>query len=320
MMRKRLQFQGGIKQEDRMIKGKYNTLQRALLYSYQGCDVEMAQVRDYPIGKNEDLTSRSIRYRALINPNKLKQDYDDKVLSIDDESGFKVGDVFYWVGTQTHWIIYLEHLTEDAYFRADIRRCKYQIKFKDDEGNVLTTWAAIRGPVETQIDSIQKNQVRVDRPNLSLNILLPKNDWTVKAFDRYSEFLFAGKCWRVEAPDIISMEGVIEINAEEYFIDRDTDDTKEEIKNGLVIEPVNPSPESKIIGETFIKPKIEEVYEAPEPGGTWCICEKVPARIISYSNKQITVVWDKMTSGQFTLRWSKGDKTDMKVIVVESLM
>jgi hypothetical protein len=32
--------------------------------------------------------------RALINPNQLKQDYDDKIISIDFEYGYSVGDVF----------------------------------------------------------------------------------------------------------------------------------------------------------------------------------------------------------------------------------
>ena len=69
--------------------------------------------------------------RALINPDKVKQDYDDKILSIDRKYGWDLGDVFKWCGTDTYWIIYLEELTEDAYFRGSIRRCRYKIKFKD---------------------------------------------------------------------------------------------------------------------------------------------------------------------------------------------
>jgi hypothetical protein len=43
----------------------------------------------------------------LINPNKLKQDYDDKIVSVGFEHGFTTGDVFEWRGTGTHWLIYL---------------------------------------------------------------------------------------------------------------------------------------------------------------------------------------------------------------------
>jgi hypothetical protein len=46
-------------------------------------------------------------HRALINPDKTKMDYDDKIISIDYNSDFKSGDVFEWVGTNTYWLIYL---------------------------------------------------------------------------------------------------------------------------------------------------------------------------------------------------------------------
>ena len=323
LMRKRLEWQGGIHQEDRMIKDKWRTLQRALKYSYQACTVQMVQPRMAVL----DSTSVQIdpemsvypMFRALINPDKVKQDYDDKVLSIDYESGYQPGDVFEWSKTGTQWLIYLREITEDAYFRGKIRRCKHIINFKDAEGNWCSTYAAIRGPVETEINSIQKNQVRVDVPNFSLNILMPLNDKTRAAFDRYSEFLFDNKCSRVEATDTISMENVLEVNAGEYFIDRDTDDVESEMKNGLVIEPINPSPNSTIVGETFIKPMIAEEYIAPEKGGEWFILEDCPAKICHVVNNVVTVIWNKSTSGQFTLQWRNGAKTEEKVIVVESL-
>ena len=146
LMNKRLQWQGG-NQEQRMIKDKYRTLKQALMFSYQGCDVQLQQKRE----SCEQLEDQPI-YRALINPDKVKQDYDDKILSIFYETGYKCGDVFLWKGTNTRWLIYLEQLTEDAYFRGEIRLCKYQIKFKDADGKIQKTWAAIRGPVETQIE------------------------------------------------------------------------------------------------------------------------------------------------------------------------
>ena len=139
--------------------------------------------------------------------------------------------------------------------------------------------------------------MRVDVPNFSLNILMPLNDKTRAAFDRYSEFLFDNKCWRVEATDTISMENVLEVNAGEYFIDRDTDDIESEMKNGLVIEPINPSPNSTIVGETFIKPMIAEEYIAPEKGGEWFILEDCPAKICHVVNNVATVIWNKSTSG-----------------------
>lgn len=314
MMKKRLEFQGGIRQEDRMIKDKYNTFLKSLNYSYQGCDIQLAQ--SYKSCTLD--TSGRGECRALINPDKNKPDYDNKILSVDYSHNYELGDIIQWVGTNTYWIIYLTELTEDAYFRGSIRRCKHQIKFKNENGEVRTTWAAIRGPVETKIDSIQKNQIRVDRPNLSLNILLPLNEDTKFAFDRYSDFLFNGKCWRVQAVDSISMKNVLEINAEEYYINLQTDDVQEEIKNGLMIEPVDPTPTSLIAGPTFIKPRIKEIFSAPTKG-TWKVLEDYPVCLKVISDTEVEVLWNKSTSGQFTLQWSNDETTDNKIVVVESL-
>lgn len=325
MMRKRLEWQGGIHQEDRMIKDKQRTLQRVLKYSYQACTIEMVQSCGMVLDANPDAVDPNMGVfqpvRALINPDKVKQDYDDKIISLDYGHNFGPGDVFEWKKTNSYWLIYTEEITEDAYFRGEIRRCRYKLKFKDEEGNWCSTWAAIRGPVETAIDSIQKNQERIDKPNLSLNILMPQNEKTLHAFDRYQEFLFAGRCWKVEAPDTISMRNIIEINAQEDYINLDTDDVDNEMKNGLVIETFEPEvSENDIQGETFIKPLIAETYSMNETGGTWSVLEQgAPVRICADGDNSITLTWTKSTQGQFTLLWSKDDNTLEKTIVVESL-
>ena len=79
-MMKRLQTQGGKAQQNRMIHDKRWSLNHALNYSYQGAKVKL-------IGQNEIA-------QALMNPNKLKQDYDDKINSIGFEHGFQPGDIF----------------------------------------------------------------------------------------------------------------------------------------------------------------------------------------------------------------------------------
>lgn len=325
MMRKRLEWQGGIHQEDRMIKDKWRTFQKTLKYSYQGCTVQKIQPYSSLLPfdwQPSDAPIDNSKYpydRALINPDKVKQDYDDKIISINYSCGYEPGDVFEWKKTGSYWIIYTQEITEDAYFRGEIRRCRYRIKFKDEDGNWCSTWAAIRGPIETQINSIQKNQQRIDRPNLSLNILMPQNSKTLHAFDRYAEFLFAGRCWRVEAPDSISMKNIIEINAEEDYINNYTDDIDKEMKDGLIIEPVDFNIDSEIQGESFIKPKIAEIYSTKESGGKWTILENVPVSICPINDKQVKVTWNKMVSGQFTLQWSKNNNVQERVIVVESL-
>ena len=90
---------GGFAQQDRMIKDKRRSLDKALLYSYQGAWIRK-YINDFePVMDDVDTEEK---VRALINPNKLKQDYDDKIISIGFEHGFQPGDVFEWCNTGTY--------------------------------------------------------------------------------------------------------------------------------------------------------------------------------------------------------------------------
>ena len=130
-------------QQKQMILDKRKTLSRAVNYSYQGAWIK----------KLDD----ELQFKSLINPNKLKQDYDDKIVSVGYEYNIKTGDIFEWIGTGTYWLIYLQDITELAYFRGQIRRCRYDIQWQDENG-LHHTKAAVRGPVETRIDYIQKHE------------------------------------------------------------------------------------------------------------------------------------------------------------------
>ena len=306
----RLNHQGGNLQQNRMIKDKRRSLDRALVYSYQGADV-----------RKIDSTSDDY-VRALINPNKLKQDYDDKIISVGYEHHFECGDIFEWKGTETYWLIYLQDLTELAYFRGDIRKCSHQINWEDENGK-HSTYAAIRGPVETKINYIQKHGISVDTPNYSLNILLPKTADTLSYFQRYNKFYLADDelkvCWRIEAIDWLSMPGVLEINAVEYYANEFEDNLENGTVGTLKTEPINPNNsfiEDTIIGETFIKPKREYEYEyVGNLVGEWSVKENYPIELIQ-NGKKVKLRWLNTYSGQFDLIYADCFK---KTIVVQSL-
>ena len=296
--------------QERMATNKRRTLDRVVWFSYQGADV-----------KKVDSTANHT-VRALINPNKLKPEYDDKVISIPYEHDFHPGDVFEWEGTGTYWLIYLQDLTELGYFKGDVRKCSHEIAWQDDTGS-HKTFAAIRGPVETKINAIQKGGIDTNVPNYSLNILLPKTEETMKYFQRYTRFYLSGDerkvCWRVEGMDWLSMPGVIEINATEYYSNPIEDDIENGIVGSLVTEPVNPNTrfiDNTIEGETFIKPKKE--YEYTYNGnlrGKWTVDKDVPVQLTADGNK-VKVRWLNTYSGQFDLYYAGAYK---KTIVVESL-
>ena len=290
-------------QQERMIIDKRKTLSRAVNYSYQGAWIK----------KMDD----ELKFKALINPDKLKQDYDDKILSVGYEYGFQPGDIFEWIGTNTYWIIYLQDITELAYFRGEIRRCRYDIQWQDENG-LHHTKAAVRGPVETRIDYIQKHEISIDNPNYSLHIFVPYNEENKKFFQRYAKFYLQNDdvCWRVEAVDSYSTPGLITIDAVEWYANDHEDDIENGLVGALIEEPENPNKDNDIIGDVFIKPKTTHTYEfiGDYEAVKWIYDKKLPLRI-KEDGKKITLIWTSPYSGQFDLIYGPITKT----IVVESL-
>lgn len=328
----RLRKNGGEFQQHRMIFDKKRSLDRALLYSYQACNIK----RVYSLREDADNYNEiddPLNYtpkicRALINPDKLKMDYDDKVLSVPFENLYQPGDIFEWLGTGTYWLIRLQELNEVAYFRGDIRKCSYQISWEDEDG-VHSSYVAVRGPVETKINYIQKHQISVDTPNYSLNIYMPRTKSALKYFRRYSKFYLQGMdegspqvCWRVEATDWISSPGILELTAVEYYINETEDDLEQGLVGKLKTEPINPnswSTETLIEGETFIKPKTQVNYKFKGIlNGNWSIdTNKYPVvwKVNPNDPSEIAVMWNNSYHGQFEISYGNVRKT----IVVESL-
>lgn len=306
-MAARLQADGGYKQQDRMIYNKKRSLDRALFNSYQGADIQLP-------GKEP--------CRALINPDKLKTDYDDKILSINFDYEIKEGDIFDWLNTGTKWLVYLRDYTELAYFRAEIRRCRYEVQWKDGD-QIHKTYAAIRGPVETSINSVSKHNTILDTPNYTLHILMPLTDQVKKYFKRYAKFYLQDNttCWEVTATDYISTPGIFELTAKEYYSNKDTDDVENGIVDGLIVKPVDPNPPtSEILGDTFIKPKREYIYIFNGSNASnWSFDNQLPIESREFINDTgkpcIAIKWNVSYSGQFDLYYGDCKKT----IVIESL-
>lgn len=307
---------GGPAQQSRMITDKRKTLDRVIKYSYQGAFIQRIGEKTKPAP-------------ALINPNKLKQDYDDKILSIGFEYNFQPGDIFEWCQTGTYWLIYLQDLTELAYFRGDIRKCSYQIVWIDEQNEEHKTYAAIRGPVETKINYIQKHTISLDEPNYSLNILMPLSDESLNYFKRYNKFYLQNDdkkvCWRVEAVDWISTPGILEITAVEYYANKSEDDIENGLVGALIAKKIDPNEGDLtqiISGETFIKPKKEYSYICNKiiPDGKWSFDKNYPIEIVNITRNAkgksvITIKWNSSYTGQFELSFEQFKKT----IVVESL-
>lgn len=307
-MRMRAIFANNDSQHNRMVEYKRKSLHRALLYSYQSAWIKK---------DDED----AMQCRALINPDKIKFDYDEKIISVDFRNNFKAGDTFEWpLNSNIHWIIYSQELTELAYFRGNVRRCQ-EIEAQDpDTKEWKKIYGAVRGPVETKIKSIQKAGIVADVPNLSLDIYIPLTEENRKLFNRYCRFSFDGRMWMVQAPDSISTPGILEIVAEEDY-NCEHDNLIEKIENPN--PPVEGDKVPQISGETFIKPLQKEIYTSNviSPEYEWSInldSENKDIKDVltwTINSNKITVQWTAMVSGSFVIHYGPLTKN----VVVESL-
>lgn len=313
-MKKRLEYEGG-NQEGRMIKGKYKTLQKALYYSYQGEDIKKL---------NEEKI-----YRALINPDKNSESYDDKIISIDFAANLTSGDIIEWINTKTYWLVFLPELTEEAYFRAAIRRCKYQLSWIDMDKELgyrkITSYAYIRGPVEATITSSSKNNIIKDDGNYSLEIYIPSNADSRKYFQRYRRFAFNGKAWQVQVVDDITISGILKIAAIEDYENTLLDDLEEEqVTDGFYIKPIIEGNDEKenISGEGTIKPLKEYQYILNDQiltGGSWSLSNN-KVEIIQQNQNNVVLKWTDLKSGSFILKYTDSNQQEyQRIIIVDSL-
>lgn len=169
----------------------------------------------------DQLTNASPLFRCLINHDKLKVDYEDKILSIPfeeaplgseeiQETGFHNGTVFKWVHgnkeewtPDTYWIVYMQYSEETAYFRAEIRKADQEIEIVtiDAEGNESTVsyrgW--MTGPNETTALWNTKKNVTWNDMNYTKILYITKDEDTLAFFQRFDRIIINGKPWEVQA-------------------------------------------------------------------------------------------------------------------------
>ena len=293
----RLLYHGG-KGEDRIIKGKLDSLRKALLYSYQAETLVINEEKEF---------------RCLINPDNLKPDYDNKILSIPYEDvclnsprigtttqgrekiDIKPGDVVKWKETDSYWLIYLQYIEENAYFRADMRRCTEYVEIN---GNKY--WIYLQGPEETTIQWNQKANVSWNDMNYSLFAYITKNEETLDYFHRFTKIKINGKTWQVMAVDQYAADGVIELALKEWF------ENSIEDENAAEEAPIPETPEPDAVyieGPAQVYPySVVEYSIVNKTGGIWSVDNK---KINILSSDDTSIKLEIMTgrSGEFNLSY-----------------
>lgn len=316
-LKARLQYNGG-NQEGRMQSDKLKALKKALLYSYQAATAILEDGREF---------------RCLINPDKLKQDYEDKIISIpykdiclnkeknvnktsqgEEEINMKPGDVFCWKETNTYWLVYLQRVEEDAYFRAEIRQCEYEIEINDKKYRVYA-----HGPDN---DSILWHTRRGlgswSDLNYDATIFITKNEETEDFFHRFNIIKLKGKPYEVQVVDSISTEGIIEVQLKEYFqntILEEAEAEKSETPDQGAQDPALPH----IEGDAIVYPYDIKTYKiANAENGTWALSNN-KATITEKTSSSVTIEITTGRSGTVDLIYKKDGENIVLPITIKSL-
>ena len=324
----------GINAEDRLIKDKRRSLNKALLYSYQGITISLLD-RDDPTKFTRD-------FRALLNPNKDNLTYDDKILSIpyNDiqlnkervgktlegrvETMIKSGDVFYWAETDTYWIIYMQMLSERAYFRAEVRLCE-----KTVDVNGVPYHVYFRGPIEQQIAWAVKKGDIWNNPNYSGLMFITKNEDTQAFFHRFTKFEIDGEMWECQVVNSDSGDGILQIALKEAYnntIEKENKQYQKDIKQKEEeLAKQQEPPQAYISGPKEVKPYDKVTYTVHnmpyEQDAVWKINNK-KANILSVGDFTMTMEIVTGRQGEIELSYIYGPNEDDKInylITVKSL-
>lgn len=289
LMRMRLNYIGGTEQKDRLIDGKKDSFKDALKYAYN----------------SQTIVFNEKENKVLINHNKLNPDYEDKIISAPHDYELKTGDIVNWKETNSDWIIYLKDYAELAYFRAYMRRCNALIT-KTSEGMVQIK-AAVIGPNDTNISSTIKSNNVIDTPNLNIQLLISNTEDNKNIFQRYSKFELEDKTWEVQSVNTIDLEGILIVYAQENY----------EIIEENNKEENTDTTEGVIKGQLNIKPLETVTYSILDNSitGAWTIEENKPVTIINNNDREITVKWENMKSGEFIISFGEYSQK----IIVDSL-
>ena len=231
-------------------------------------------------------------FRCLINHDKLKVQYEDKIISIpfmekpvggmqEVETNFHNGTVFKWVHgnkeqwtPDTYWIVYMQYSEETAYFRAEIRKAdnEIQIIMINQDGSESTKlyrgW--MTGPNETQIVWNIKKNITWNDMNYTKILYITKDENTLAFFKRFDKVIINGDPWEVQAYNESyttsksgdQESGIIRVALKETYTNTDNfvKETLEQIeanqnKDDGIEEP-------HIIGSSVAKPYSILVYQA----------------------------------------------------------
>lgn len=224
----------------------------------------------------------------------LKADYDKKYISVEFSAGLEAGDVFQCLDDNSRWMIYLPILTETAYLRSEIIRCDHSLNINGKEYFVY-----FQGPVETDIRWFIKNGINANELNKSGTVYIKKDDNTLSFFHRFTRIKINGHMWEVQVTDPISVPGILELELQEYYDNKEAD-----------LPQVKPSDKNQLIkGEKIVKQNTSVGYMVDDsiynPSTSWTIAgnDRVKIEEVLNNGQICKVKIHEGAVGKFTLSY-----------------
>ena len=206
LYRKRQVAYGGSSSIDKLDYRNKQLFNRALQESFNAEEV---------ILNNKD-------WRALILEDKLTLELDQKWIGMPLESNLKPGDVIHVKRNDVRWIMVQTDLSERSFCRCVGKRCVVEITWRDEDDNVHSSWAALRGPTETSIKTEARKHILFDQGNEKVALWLPDTPET-KSLRRYKHIMVKGETWEIASVDYLTTPGILELNLVEAQDNRDLD-------------------------------------------------------------------------------------------------
>ena len=307
----------------------------------------------------DELVDSAPLFRCLINHDKLKVDYEDKIISIPFEeiplggdqvqdTQFHNGTVFKWVHgnkqewtPDTYWIVYMQYSEQTAYFRAEIRKADEEIEIViiDTEGNesTVTYRGWMTGPNETTALWNTKKNVTWNDMNYTKLLYITKDEDTLAFFQRFDRIVINGKPWEVQAYNESystsktagTDTGIIRVALKETYtstdqfvkqvLDAEATAQEEQAQNDAV------NTDARIIGSTIAKPYDILTFTAKNfttEENEWNLYGTNLAKIKSISEDGKTIKVEIITpvSNKEGFYINYGDSEDTKLhVIIESL-
>ena len=320
-LKTRINYAGGANQEHRMNSDKLRSLKKALLYSYQGQTAILNDGREF---------------RCLINHDKLKEDYDDKIISIpykdiclnaseikgkthegEEEIGMKVGDTFTWKETDTRWIVIQEILEENAYFRATIRKAEDEITI---DGK---TYYGYLGKWSKDALWHTKGLNSWSEMGYEVVLYITRDETTEGFFHRFQKVEMRDRLWEVQMVNDITSESMLIIYMKETFVNefepagnaeaapQETQDLSEVVQDDI----------AAIIGKDELYPYDKSKYSIRNAvNGVWLLNNYNKAQIENSTSTEVNIIITSTKSGTVDLIYRRENEDDVvKTIVIKSL-